>query len=527
MWRIYQQIYLPSSRRCIPIRSIYSISNIIRWYSDDSAKSTGYQSIGSFHSENIETLISLPKTDYQSPPLPPELPTLPVPSASLQDVQSDFIVTQSKNWTFLNHGAFGAALQCGHIRSNQWRDYLELQPLRYFDRTLLPHLTYSVRYLADFVNGDPRSMTLLPNVTSGMNAVLSGYCKHRACKKNGIFYFDVSYGSTKKMMQVYADNKIELVEILVPFPIVPSSTQSSHSSYSVILEELLDHAISKQKAKGMELQNSLLILDHITSNTGLVLPIEKLAKRAKEEGMIVVVDGAHGTLSLDLNMDQIMTNDDNHKYRYIDIYLSNAHKWLSSPRGAGFVYCNKHEFRETLLRYPAIVSHGVDDGFLSRFIWDGCRDYSSALSLPTILDYWNRKNPDKVRTINHTLLLDAISRLAYQWHSSSLPSNWMHCDTETQENVLLQQQIILVPTDMNAFMALIRLPTTISGKNIEDSKSSTEAKKLQDYLYSQNIEVPIKCIQGVLYVRISCHIYNTLEQYDVLGRTIQALIKIH
>ena len=61
-------------------------------------------------------------------------------------------------------------------------------------------------------------------------------------------------------------------------------------------------------------------------------------------------------------------------------------------------------------------------------------------------------------------------------------------------------------------MALVRLPEGGS-----KAKTSTDAKRVQDYLYSQNVEVPVKCVAGRLYVRVSCHVYNTANQFERLA----------
>ena len=66
-------------------------------------------------------------------------------------------------------------------------------------------------------------------------------------------------------------------------------------------------------------------------------------------------------------------------------------------------------------------------------------------------------------------------------------------------------------------MALVRLPDDVSGMSSKERKTSTDAKRLQDYLYDHNIEVPIKCINGVLYLRVSCHTYNERSEFERLA----------
>ena len=114
------------------------------------------------------------------------------------------------------------------------------------------------------------------------------------------------------------------------------------------------------------------------------------------------------------------------------------------------MFCTNEEILDTLLSQPAVVSHGVNDGFLSRFLWDGCRDYSAALSLPVICDYWNTANVDIVRETIQTNLKEGVRILVSHWHG------------EDESNNL--DDFTLVPLEMHApGMALVRLPDDISG----------------------------------------------------------------
>ena len=65
-------------------------------------------------------------------------------------------------------------------------------------------------------------------------------------------------------------------------------------------------------------------------------------------------------------------------------------------------------------------------------------------------------------------------------------------------------------------MALVALP-------IPGEKTSGDAFRIQNQLYEMKIEVPVKCINGKLYVRVSCHVYNQLEEFECLARAISNL----
>ena len=146
-----------------------------------SSTTGGYQSIGSFHSDNIEELIRLSDDDYIAPDLPFEeekkfktTPTLSsstssAPFSNSKKFSECYSHLDRREFSFLNHGAFGFALDVGLSRAQSWRKFLELQPLRYFDRYLLNHLTHSARCLVDFVAAEEKdkmrkSIALISNV---------------------------------------------------------------------------------------------------------------------------------------------------------------------------------------------------------------------------------------------------------------------------------------------------------------------------------------------------------------------------
>ena len=479
------------------------------------AGAEGYKSIGSFHSESVEVLSTVPDDEYIAPTLPfddcpslhqPKPPPLPASGDGVAyDYGQDFYIDRV-NWKFLNHGAFGGALKVGHLRAESWRKYLETQPLRYFDRDLLPHLAHSNRLMADLINGKKEAMTLIQNATVGLNAVIGGYA--REYKANGtMIYFDVAYGSVKKMTKHYS-NQVGGKVVEMPFQEqrLPFRAESHDEAVQAFVDSLED-AINRIKDEGGTVENALLILDHTTSNTAINIPIEELARKAKEYNMLVAIDGAHGILAQELDMEQL-------EKAGVDFYVGNCHKWLSAPRGAAVLYCPHEHLRETVLRVPPVISHGVDDGFISRFLWDGCRDYASQLSLPVVLDYWRTVGIDGVRSKMRATTAEAVDILANLWHPPSVKG----AD-------LANGGIVLAPLSMHSPLALVRLPDSVFGytsngaKNIK-VRTSADAKQVQDYLFANGVECPIKCINGVLYVRISSHIYNQPEEYEMLGRTV-------
>ena len=141
-------------------------------------------------------------------------------------------------------------------------------------------------------------------------------------------------------------------------------------------------------------------------------------------------------------------------------------------------------------------------------MWDGCRDYAAQLSIPIVVDFWTSKSPARVRKVMNELLIKSANTLASTWHPGKS---------------LDGPDITIAPMSMNSSMCLIKLPDSLSGNKL-NKKTSNDAKGIQDFLYEQHrIEVPIKAVGGILYVRISCHVYNRIEEYEKLGQAIMSL----
>ena len=382
------------------------------------------------------------------------------------------------------------------------RFHLEKQPLRYFDRELLPHLVYSARRLASFCHASRDNFTLIPNVTYGLNTVLKNYSAiHR--ENSHVVLWDTSYGSLKKMAHEYCQQRVTEIPLTDYFDLWRSgSLESSSDIFSRALHDTLQKI--KTEKGSHQFENTLLILDHTTSNTALTMPIKELSKLAKEMKMLVMVDGAHGILAQDLVLNE-------KELPHVDFYVGNGHKWLSCPRGVGFLYCPHAYLRDSILKQPAVISHGIGQGFQSRFLWDGCRDYGAALSVPAVLDHWEKQiqlDGDIIRFRNkiNNRLKEASDILCQSWHGSQ---DW--------------DSSLLAPFELySSMMCLVRLPDFIQSS----PSTSTHAKMVQDFLYDNFIEVPIKCIRGVLYARISCHVYNEIHEYQRLADTVLQFPKI-
>jgi len=459
-----------------------------------SPPSGGYEAFGSFHTPSTASLFA--QDDTESDPALVFGSDIASQSLQLQDnsvanaQNRSLFALDLKTWTYLNHGAFGAPSRVAIEAAQRWRAQADAQPLNFNDRELFPLVVRSIKALAGFVGvSQPEKLVLLPNATAGLHSVLTSVLNGDKAggKEKTVVLFSTRYGAVRKMLQA-----IEGSTASVHVHEQSLSLQDSYDDQKVM--ERLEEALDAVQASGRRV--ALVVVDHITSNTAVTMPVKDVVQccHTRDGGIPVLVDGAHGLLNLPLDLDDLGA----------DYYVGNCHKWFCSARGAAFL----HVARENGPPIdPRVVSHGFFDGMQSAFMWTGLQDYSAWLALPQCLAYWRRQGVDETRAYMHTLAQEAAELLYSRWE---MPS---HLARERK-----------VPLHKRHAMRLVQLPTSrrlCGGVGVDEEApeaTSTDAKRVQDALhYVHRIEVPVKCVDGRLYVRLSAHVYNCLEDFERLA----------
>jgi hypothetical protein len=258
--------------------NVISVRNFSRRLGDtDSVR----QSFGSFHSEDIETLVNTPH--LRPPDVMQELLASTqtkwevCKSLSFGSECRDPLFSLDSSWTFLNHGAFGGAMKPQMEAAQFWRRHCEAQPLRFYDRELFPLMAYSLQQAARHFSCPANELYPLQNVTTGLNCILQSI---NLSPGDEVVHLSLTYGSTKKMLQdVCQRSGASLKIVQLPLPI--------ENEQSVV-----DKFFNTLSAR-----TRLVIIDQITSNTALVLPTLEMARLAKQAGALVVVDAAHAMMS--------------------------------------------------------------------------------------------------------------------------------------------------------------------------------------------------------------------------------------
>jgi len=369
--------------------------------------------------------------------------------------------------TFLNHGSFGATPKVVLAKQDEYRAQLEREPVRCMVRELEPLLDAARQTVAEFVGADPAGLAFVPNATAGVNAVLRSLDLDQ---HDELLVTTQEYNACRNALDYVtrlAGAKVVVVD--TPFPIASA-------------DEIADRVLARVTDR-----TRLLLIDHITSPTALINPIDRIIRELASRGIDTLVDGAHAPGMLPLRI-----RDSGAAY-----YTGNLHKWVCAPKGAAILYVREN--RRATVR-PVSISHGANSQRTDRsrfhleFDWTGTFDPSAWLAVPE----------------------------AIRFMASLVDGGWPEIMRRNRALALRGRDILIdalgierpAPDNMLGSMAAIPLP-------------DGNGEPLQDALLEQyRIEVPIApwpyAPKRVL--RISAQLYNEVSDYEKLAEALQKLV---
>jgi isopenicillin-N epimerase len=379
--------------------------------------------------------------------------------------------------TFLNHGSFGACPIPVLEKQNEYRLRMEEEPVRFQVRELEELIWESKNALANFIHAKAEDLVFISNATTGVNTILNSLQFEAG---DELLTTNHCYGACLNAAKWFcekANAKVVVAEI--PFPI---------SSPEEVTAVILNKVSAKTK---------LVMIDHITSPTGIIFPVKEIVAALNSRGIDCLVDGAHAPGMLDLNLEEI-----NAAY-----YTGNCHKWTCSPKGSALLHVRKDKQH---LIHPLSVSHAYDVPdvkeklWSSNFFWPGTNDYTTYLCVKDAINFmgnlfdggWN-----ELRNNNRNLVLAARKMLGEKM------------------NTPLPAPEEMIGSLSNIFLSKTELPEY--GFNYIDP--------LQNKLWDEyKIEVPViiwNKTEPRLWFRISAQCYNSIEQYEYLGEALADLLK--
>ena len=379
---------------------------------------------------------------------------------------------------FLNHGSFGACPRVVLEHQRTLRDELERSPVEFLGRRIQERLDTVREDLGPFVGAAPEDLVFVPNATTGVNSILRSTGFEPG---DEILITDHGYNACNNAASFVAERSgARVVVAELPFPL---------SSPGEALEAIL--AATTERTR-------VAVIDHVTSATGLVLPIEAIVRGLRERGVETIVDGAHAVGMLPLDLDALGAA----------AYTSNAHKWLCAPKGAAFLHVRRDLQGSAR---PAVISHGANtptdarSRYLLEFDWCGTTDPTAILTIPAARAFLARLFPggfDELRAHNRGLVLAGRELLNETLGAAPL-----------------------APDEMIGSLAAVPLPE--SGWTPPSSAFDVDA--LQTRLMDEHrIEVPIspRSTSPRRLLRVSAQAYNRSEQYRLLAEALTESLEL-
>lgn len=378
----------------------------------------------------------------------------------MQNLKHYFLLR--KDITFLNFGSFGACPKPVFEDYIRWQYLLESEPVQYIAFEGVKYLQKSREALAQYIHCDADDLVLVTNPSYAVNMIAKSFPLHAG---DEILTTNIEYGACDKTWNYYCKKAGAIYrQVQIQFPI-----QSK--------EEIVEGFF-----KAVNEKTKLIFISHITSSTGLILPVEEICKKAKSLGIPTFVDGAHVPGHIPLNLTSLEA----------DYYTGACHKWMMTPKGCSFLYVRK-SLQQTI--DPLIISWGYDSAmpshsqFLDYHQMNGTRDFSAMLTIPKAIEFMTTHNWTEVST---------------------------KCRTMVQENAprfckLLNTEPLCPITD------------EFIGQLYSTRIQLTAPEQFQRMLFEKHrIEVPITRMGNDFFIRYSINAFNTQADLDVLYEALKS-----
>ena len=372
---------------------------------------------------------------------------------------------------FLNHGSFGASPKAVLERQNALREIMEMDPVEFIENLGVGLWEEALNQLSDFINADPAGMAFVPNATTGVNTVLASLKLDVGDK---ILVTDTTYQACRNAVDAVAERSgCEVNVACIPVPL-------DDEEYAV--EAVLDAVDDRTR---------LALIDTISSPTGIRMPFERLVKDLQNLGIDVLLDAAHGPGLVPLDIDALNA-------AYV---TGNCHKWLCTPKGSAFLHVreDKRSMRPLVISHGATLPKSMGSRFRLEFDWTGTLDPTPWMCIPLAIEYLASVFPggwDKIMERNRNLALKARS----------------HIISEVGLQPVCSEDFV---TSMAAFI--------VPGPPFSPDPDPLHTRLLEKH----GVQVPVLgwLPHNRRYLRVSAHLYNSIDQYERLAQALKSELR--
>jgi isopenicillin-N epimerase len=380
----------------------------------------------------------------------------------MNNITSQFLL--DPNITFLNFGSFGASPKKVFDNYQKWQRELEFNPVQFITVNGIKYLQETREALGKFIGCHADDVVMVTNPSYAVNIVAKSMNLQPG---DEVLATNLGYGACDRTWKYYCNKAgAKYIQQKINLPIISKES---------FLQDFF---------AGINEKTKLIFVDHITSATGLILPVQDICDYANEKGILVFIDGAHAPGQIDVNLQKLNA----------DMYTGACHKWMMTAKGSSFLYVKKE------LQYffdPLVVSWGYDaiypshSQFLDYHQMQGTRDFSAFLTIPTAIQFMQENNWEARRVACNEMVMGNAKRF---------------CD------LLNIQPISPITKEFIGQMFSIRI-------------NSNDPLALKALLFNKyKIEVPIMPHNELLFIRYSIQAFNTQEDLDVLYEALHSII---
>ena len=377
-------------------------------------------------------------------------------------MKSQFLL--DKNITFLNHGSFGACPKPIFEEYQRLQLELENEPVYFIQKKQAEYLKIAKEKLAKYIGCNANDFFFTPNPTFAINTIMRSL---NLVAGDEILTTNQEYGAMDRTWNFYCKKSgAKYIRQNISLPVV---------SKEQILEEFWSGYTSKTK---------IVFLNQISSATALIFPVKEICDKARELGLITIIDGAHVAGQMDLDITELNP----------DFYTGTLHKWMLAPKGSSFLYVKK-DFQEML--DPLVVGWGYESvapgesQFLDYQEFQGTREISAFLCTPKVIDFLEENDWRTKAKECRSIVLNNYQRF---------------CD------LLNTKPICPITEDFLVQMASIPVNTS-------------NPVALKELLFNKyKIEIPVMPLNGNYFIRYSINAYNSQEDLDILYKALEDII---
>lgn len=236
-------------------------------------------------------------------------------------------------------------------------------------------------------------------------------------------------------------------------------------------------------------RTKLICMSHVAYNTGARLPVEEVARLARERGVLLLVDGAQGPGNVPVDVHAMGAH----------FYAAAGQKWLLGPDGTGVLYVAKGALETVQATHLGWASFEHQPGTPVRELrlHEGARRFEVAgKHMPSLAAL--RRSTEALLSLGMTAVESRIRELAARFRAGlgRIPG-----------------VDVVTPADPDLWSGLVVF--RIDGVDVEDAVARLWERR----------RIVIRWIPSPRALRASFHVFNTEDEVDALVKAVADLAR--